>query len=52
MDEHTKGQIDKRDFVGPSGGPIIKVTLRFPEFISKHPKSVYSINFFARYSQF
>ena len=33
-------------------GPIIKVTLSFPEFISKHQKPVYSINFSARYSQF
>ena len=33
-------------------GPIIKVTLSFPEFISKHQKPVYSINFSARYNQF
>ena len=34
------------------GGPIIKVTLSFPEFKSKHEKPVYSINFFVRYSSF
>ena len=34
------------------GDPITKVTLSFPEFISKHQKSVYYINFFVRYNQF
>ena len=34
------------------GGPTIKTTLSFPEFISTHQKPVYSINFFVRYSQF
>ena len=34
------------------GCPIIKVALIFPEFISKHQKPVYSINFSVRYSQF
>ena len=33
-------------------GPMIKVTLSFPEFISKHQKQVYFINFFVRNSQF
>ena len=33
-------------------GPIIKVTLGFPEFISTDQKSVYSIHFFVRYNQF
>ena len=31
---------------------MIKVTLSFPEFISKHQKQVYFINFFVRNSQF
>ena len=35
-----------------AGGPIIKVTLSFPEFISKHQNPVYSIKIFVRYSQF
>ena len=50
MDEWT----GNRDFVGPSivWGPKIKVTLNFPEFVSKHQNPVYSINFFVRYSQF
>ena len=34
------------------GVPIIKVSIIIPEFISKHEKPVYSINFFVRYSQF
>ena len=34
------------------GGPIIKTTLSFPEFISTHQKPVYSINFFVKYSKF
>ena len=33
-------------------GPIIKTTLSFPEFISKHQKRVYSINSFMRCGQF
>ena len=33
------------------GGPIIKLTLSFPEFISIHQKPAYSINFFVRYNQ-
>ena len=55
MDGQTdRGKTDNHDFVGPSvrQGPIIKVTLSFPEFISKHPKPIYSIDFFVRYSQF
>ena len=55
MDGQTDGRkTDNHDFVGPSvgRGPVIKVTLNFPEFISKHQKPVYSINFFVRYSQF
>ena len=48
------GWTGNRDFVGPSvvWGPKIKVTLNFPEFVSKHQNPVYSINFFVRYSQF
>ena len=48
------GWTGNHDFVGPSvvWGPKIKVTLNFPEFVSKHQNPVYSINFFVRYSQF
>ena len=48
------GQTDNSDFIGPSVGlgPIIKTTLRFPEFTSTHQKSHYSINFFVRHNQF
>ena len=48
------GWTGNHDFVGPSvvWGPKIKVTLNFPEFVSKHQNPVCSINFFVRYSQF
>ena len=39
MGKHgIEGRTDNRDFEGPSvgRGPIIKVILIFPEFISKH----------------
>ena len=38
MDRQTEGRTDNRDYVGVVVGPvpIIKVTLKFPEFISKH----------------
>ena len=54
MDRQTEEQTDNHDFIGPSVGRglIIKVTLSFPEFTSKHQKPVYFINFFVRYSQF
>ena len=32
--------------------PVIKITLRFPEIISKHQKPVYFNNFLVRYNQF
>ena len=54
MDEQTEGQAeDNCDFAEPYVGrvdPIIKVTLSFPAFISKHQKPVYSIYFFMRYT--
>ena len=54
MYRQMEGQIDNRDFVGPSVGwdPIITVTLSFSEFISEHQKPFYSINYFVRCSQF
>ena len=48
----TDRPIDNGYFIGPSvaKGTNVKITLSFPEFISRHQKSVHSINFFVRYS--
>ena len=54
MDRHEKRHTENRNFLRPSIGrySVIKVTLNFPELISKHQKPANSFNFFVRYSQF